>query len=713
MITIYAEKPDVGSKIAAALDKITLSAGKTITFADLKKNEKVVKAQQAKDGFLKIHYLGEDCIVTWGYGHLGELKQAIDYNPDYKNWSKMPMPFIPSEYEIKVKDNVKKQFNLVKGFFTKSSMIINATDDDREGDLIFDYVYRLTKTKAPFKRVHMASQTKEGLEDAFAHLLTPAEVKNRTDAGNGRSIADAVVGWNLTTKMTLQNKSRDVLSIGRVQTPTLNILVKREKEILAFKPEPYYTIMAEFTTDKGDKYKGAHKLKKIDKKSDAEDILNRISGHKGTVTDIKKENIEKSAPNLYNLSTLQMAANGKYGFTLAKTLELAQQLYEGGYITYPRTTSQYLTEDMEPTINAILNTLEKASTYEKYIVGKPRKFNRSKYFNDKKVESHYAIIPTKTYPFGLTTDQEKIYDLVAKSVIMMLYGAAKLEKTTVTTTVEGEDFISNGNIIVDPQWMLVDSATKEEILPDLKNGQIVDGIYKMEEKETQPPKRYTDKTLLSAMISAGKSLTDEELKKILSAGEDGGIGTPATRAAIIDTLIKRGYAERNGKNIAATAKGISLIDALPIEAVKSAEMTARWEQRLNKIEKGEDSLTSFVHDIEGQTKEWVSEIGTLVEKHSISSYNVSLGKCPSCGKDIIKTKWGYGCSGYKDGCKFTISGKIAGKTITEAQVKTLLSKGKTSYLKGFTSKAGKQFQAALVLNEKYQIEFQFPDFKKK
>lgn len=708
MIVIYAEKPDVGNKIAAALDEITLSSGKKISYKNLKENEKAVKSQQFKDGYLKINYMKSDCYVTWGYGHLCELKQAVDYDSDYKNWSKMPMPFIPSSYELKVKDEAKKQFKLVKDLFNKASLIINATDDDREGDLIFDYVYRTARCKTDFKRVHIASQTKEGFDDAFSNLVDASSVKSRTDAGNGRSNADAVVGWNITSKMTLQNGSRNILSYGRVQTPTLNLLVKREKEILNFKKSKYYVLNAVFTTDKKENYKAIHTIKKIETKENAKELLNKVSGNIGMVSEINKDTVWRYAPDLYNLSALQMDANSKYGFTLSKTLEIAQQLYEAGYTTYPRTNSRYLTEDMEPVINNILDLLEKDSRYSKFIVGRARKFKFNKYFNDKKVTSHYAIIPTKNIPTSLTPDQEKIYDLISKSVIMMIYGPAETEKIKVITKVNGEDFISNGTRIINPEWLLVDPCIKDDILPNLTLNEKVNGIFNLEEKETQPPKRYTDKTLLGAMVSAGKALEDDELKKILSSESIAGIGTEATRAAIVDTIIKRGYAERNGKNIVATAKGIAAIEALPIEDLKSAELTAKWEQRLKNIEDGTESLSKFMLDIENQTKLWVEEIEKSVEKNSVSSSANIIGKCPACGKNVIKMKWGYGCAGYKEDCKFSI-GEIAGKKLTETQVKQLLDKGITNKISGFKSKTGKSFSAKLKLVEDNKISFDFPE----
>lgn len=711
MITIYAEKPDVGNKIAAALDQITLSSGKIIKFKDLKANEKAVKAQQARDGFLKINYLGEECYVTWGYGHLCELKEAVDYDPEYKNWNKMPMPFIPSKFEVKVKDGVKKQFNLVRDLMKKSSLIINATDYDREGELIFAYLYEATGIKVPFKRAHFSSQTEEGLKDGFASLLTAAEVQPITDAGRGRSAADAMFGWNITAKMTLLSAAKSVLSYGRVQTPTENMLVERELAIRNFKPEPYYTISANFTTTAGEEYKGDHKNKKFTSKSDAEDVYKKINGKTGTVTEIERKTVFKDAPDLFSLSSLQMAANTKYGFTMAKTLEVAQQLYEAGYTTYPRTDSQFLTEDMEPVVNNVLDVLSTNNPdYEKLIVGRRRVFNKKKYFDDTKVQSHFAIIPTKVYPTsGLTADQEKLYDLIARSVIMMLYGKAELENTKVITNVNGEDFVSNGKMVKDAQWMLVDAKSKDELLPTLAKGDTVKGTYKLNEKMTEPPKRYTDKTLLSAMLNAGKELDDDELKKLMASGTVNGIGTEATRANIIETLIKRGYAERDKKTIFATERGIQAIQALPIKEMKSAELTAMWELRLNKIAEGKDTLDSFLKDMEELIKKWVKELDENVKKGDIELTTTApvLGTCPKCGKSVIKMKWGYGCTGYKDGCKFAISAEIAHKKLTEANVKKLLTKGSTGTIKGFKSAAGKSFDAELVFDSDSKVIFGF------
>lgn len=724
MITIIAEKPDVGNKIAAALDGIELSSGKKVSFAELKSYEKAVKAQQAKDGFLKIHFDGQECCVTWGFGHLCQLKQAKDYNPAYANWRSMPLPFIPEDYELIINSvpndktgynaKIKKQFNLVKSLINKSDYVVNATDFDREGEVIFAYIYELANCKRPVKRACFASQTKEGICDAFKALKDRSEMKNVEAAGRMRGIADWIAGANLTVAMTLKNNRKgEILSIGRVQTPTLKMLVDRELTIRNFKSQKFWTIEAEFITKAGEKFNASHATKRFDKKPDADAILAKVTGHNGTVSDIVEKRAYKDVPQLYSLSALQMDANSKFGMTLKETLDAAQALYDGGYTTYPRTDSRYLTEDMEPVVNKVLNSLTSVSEYAPLINGKARRFDKKKYFDDKKVESHFAIIPTGNIPHGLSPQQSKIYDLICRSVICMLYGNAVMSKTTVTVNVNGEIFTANGSSIIDPGFMAVTGNDKETILPKLSKGDTLSGVYAEKEKDTEPPKRYTDKTLLAAMISAGKDLADEELKKILSDPSVAGIGTPATRDAIIETLIKRGYVVRDKKSLAATDKGISLIDCLPVDAIKSPEMTARWEKRLHEIERGNGSPYPFRKDIESSVKDWCDQITTskmtvlpAATASSGSDKSAFNAKCPNCGKPMRAYKWGYGCSGYTDGCRFSI-GSICGKTPTQKQVERLLNKGDSGVIKGFKSKTGKTFDAHLILDSSNTVKFKF------
>lgn len=719
MIVIYAEKGDMAQKIAAALDKITLDNGTEVSFNKLEKYSSAIKKQQSRDGYLDIIFQGEECKVIWGFGHLFCLKQAEDYNPNYKKWNNMPMPFFPDPIETKfiVSDNKffndrnKKQLSVAKTFFKQARYIINATDDDREGEVIFAYLYENLKCKVPVKRAVISSNTKNGLASAFNSLVDKKSREKIEEAGKTRGVADWLVGSNLTAAITLANQGNGVLSIGRVQTPTLNLIVERELAIKGFSSKNYYTLDGSFTTDKNDTYKGTHINERFDTKSDADSVFNKITGKTGKIADIKKSKYNKEIPQLYSLSVLQMDANSKFGFSLNKTLDIAQYLYENGYTTYPRTSSRYLNEDKEAGINDVLDRLSTVPEYNKLIAGKPRIIkNKKQWFDDSKVISHFAIIPTGKIPKNIPSDEMKVYDLIARSVIRMIYDEAVMEKTELITVVDGEEFVSNGTTIIESGWMTVGDSVEEKPLPNyLKTGDTVTCNFEVNEKQTKPPKRYTDKTLVTAMCSAGKTLNDAELKKILSDPRINGIGTEATRANIVKTLEQRGFISYKGKQIFATDKGISLIKAIPIDDFKSAEMTAKWEQRLLDIELGKDDSDSFIKDIKTAITQWVSLIqktgGTIAT--ATQTANI-IGKCPICGKDIIKHKWGYGCSGYKDkSCNFSISEKIAGKKISDSTVKQLLNKGETAEIKGFKSKAGKLFNAKLFIDDNKKVSFKF------
>ena len=712
MIVIYAEKPDMGSKIAAALDKITLKSGTTVSFAQLSKNLKAVKQQQFEDGFLQITFKGQPAYVTWGYGHLCTIKNAVDYDPSYKSWKNLPMPFFP-KYGIKIREDTKEQFARIKKLFKKADEIINATDDDREGDVIFSYIYEMTGTKAPYKRSHFADQTYEGIRKAFDTLKPSSESYNSEQAGRARGISDWVVGSNITVAMSL--KTGALLKYGRVKTVVETMLVERELARRNFKPETYYMANALFTTDKGEEYIGEYS-EKFKNESDVLVLISKLDGKQGVVTNIKSTTSIVEPPKLFSLDTLQMEANSKHGFTLAHTLELAQQLYEKGLTTYPRTTSSYLPKDMETTLEDSIVKLKADSNFTDYINKRnPALIIKKNYYDDSKVESHFAIIPTGALASGLSPDELKLYKLIVYSVIRMGYPNAEIAKTTVTTTVEETPFTTNGSSLKVKGWMEVDYTTTEKLIPSLKKDQIVDGEYKHVAKTTSPPPRYTDKTLLKAMIAAGRKLEDEELRKILEnpkVPEASGIGRPSTRAGIVDALIKDGYAERDKKSIYPTEKGIEAIRMFPIQSMKSAIMTAEWETRLNKIEQGTDTLTNFIHDIEEAVKMWVKDIEDSddvkkTEATSMSKNSTGLA-CPLCGKEMVSFDWGYGCSGYKEGCKFGVSRTICGKKLTDKQMAQIITEGKTGIIKGFTSKAGKKFDAILKLDGS-KIGFEFPE----
>lgn len=687
MVTIYAEKPSVAKTIVQSI-----GCGKT----------------ENKTGYILTQFKGEPCCVTWGVGHLCELKQAVDYNSDYKNWKNLPLPFVPASFETKIKTKVKEQAKIVENLFKKSDWIINAADADREGELIFYYLMQTLKCKTPFKRVILKSYEKSAVIDAFDNLLSFEDVKDITDAARARGVADFLVGSNLTVAMTLSCGTRDVLSIGRVQTPTLNILVQREKEIRAFSKTLYYEVSGNFVTEKDKaKYSGMLDGDRIFSKEEADKIAADTNGGLAEIIDIEKTVCDKSLPYLYNLSGLQMDANGVYGFSLDKTLKTAQSLYEKGLITYPRTDSVFLTKDMAGTVKGILEKLKSVPEYSSLISSTDIR-NFGHWFNDSKVKSHTAIIPTKSIPSSLSPDEKKIYDLVCRSVIYVTCNAAKIEKTTVKTQVNGYIFISKGSVVVDKQWLAVSlSATKETFLPVLSKGEKSTAECVVETKETKPPKRYTDKTLVAAMNNAGKYIEDEEYKKILDSEAVQGIGTEATRAGILQTLIAREYVVREKKTLVPTEKGMFLIDAIPIDEIKSPIYTAQWERRLSLIADAKDNYDSFVSDIIKQMTLWCSRLTSSVKSVDYKKETSAGLSCPLCSKPLIKYKWGWGCSGYKNGCKFSVNAVIAGKKITDANVKALIKKKKTGKISGFKSKAGKPFTAALVMDKEGKISFSF------
>lgn len=686
MVVIYAEKPDMGEKIAAALGGSSFH-----------------KAEK-KNGYYMIRYKGTEYAVTWGYGHLCALAEAVQYNPEYKNWSKLPIPFIPKDYKVvlneKSKMPVKEAYRIVKQLFDRADYVINATDFAREGELIFYYLYHYMGCRKPVMRAKLVSTTKDGIEDSFDHLLDSSDFAGILASAQCRSITDWVVGCNLTVAMTLQYGGRNIYSIGRVQTPTLAMVVERDEQIKNFKPEDYFTVEGVFTTATDKTYEGVHEQKRFDKKEDADAIVSRCRGHKGIVADIETTEEKELVPHLYSLDSLQMDANEKYGLNLKHTLDLVQKLYEKGLVTYPRTDCQYLPDDMVGKIQQVHSMLR--SNGFGHLFGPEASDsnmlkNKKRFFDTSKVGSHFAIIPTGQVPSGLSSDEKKVYGLIADSVIRMLYEAAVIEKTKVTTTVNGESFITNGKSLKYDGWMFVNGSTKEEFIPALKIGDQVDPDISSFARKTKPPKHYTDKSLLAAMLSAGRNLEDKDLKKFMAEQKIDGVGTVATRASIIETLVARGMVVRDKKNILATERGINLIHAIPVEAVKSAALTAQCEKKLNMIMNHEMDTGSFLNGIYKDVADWCGEIKKVSVAPEASSEKPGLDlMCPVCGSPLNKFNWGYGCSEHKNGCKFAV-GAICGKLLTEGQLRTLLSKEKIGPLAGFKRKDGGSFEASLKL----------------
>lgn len=420
MIAIYAEKPDMGTKIAAALFGIPLENGVVVTFSQLEKYERQIKAQRTKNGYFKIRYQGQEAYVTWGYGHMCTLKELPDIDIRYQNWKNIPLPYIPDHYELKLLGNNTKQYNVIKNIFNKANHIICATDSDREGDLIMDYLYRYMQCKTPYSRAIFHEQSQESFQKAFLpeNLVSSTDRLSVIESGRARSTGDFIVGMNLTVACTLKYPNNGVLSIGRVQTAVLNMIVQRENEIHDFKPTPYFVLQGKFATQKGIQYIGTHVSQKIPNAQEAHELLSKLQNgsHVGVISNLHTEQIKKKKPYLYDLSTLQMDANKKYGFSLSKTLSLAQKLYENGYITYPRTDSVYLPDDMGEEMQRTIDHLMSLTVYSEYNTGRRVDPLDRHYFDSHKVSSHYAIVPTPKA--GMPTgDEGKLYDLIARSVI--------------------------------------------------------------------------------------------------------------------------------------------------------------------------------------------------------------------------------------------------------------------------------------------------------
>lgn len=734
MITIYAEKFDVAAKIAAALGGFAYN-GKHINMSNISKYKTGLDKDVKKNGYIMTNFEGNDYAITWGQGHMCGLFQASDYDPEYALWSNIPLPFIPKEYKIKIREgydykNKKKtkepdkwaikQLAIINNLFKKSEYIINATDDDREGELIFAYVYQHLKCNKPYKRMVMDSQTEPGLLKAFRNLKDSSKVLNIESAGRARSIADWVVGANISAKMTLKYSrafpSLKMITAGRIQTVILDFIVTREKAIREFKSEKFYYIDALFNKD-DQSYLGKHSERQIMDKLVAENLLKKVDGHSGEVTKKETAPFKKDVPLLYNLTNLSKDINTLYGYTAAETLSICQSLYEKGYTTYPRTESTCLTDDMKGEVDLVLDMLASYNTeYAKLINGVKKRNYSNRHFNSKKVESHFAIIPTHEAPKSMTEKEEKVYNIIARSLIRIIYGPAIGEKTSIETTVSGEIFKTNGIVITDPQWMLTSvnyGKRQDDEIPKIEVGDIVDGKYSLKEGETRPPARYTDASLLLAMQTASKEIEDSKLKKILETSNKGGIGRPSTQASLIESVVQR-YCTRKGKTIIPTDSAMIIIDILPIEDLKSPEMTAKWEEDLDKIAKGAMKKEDFINDIESSVIKWCKEIDDAknLDYKNVDNKDKSTDlTCPICGKPLLKHSSGYGCSGFSkdssDSCSFFISKKICGKIIAQKIVKELLDKGRTSEPYIFVSpKTQKNFRAFLELKNG-KISFSF------
>ena len=703
MRLIVAEKPSVGRDIAGALGGHRRGKG-SLT--------------------------GDGWIVTWALGHLAELAPPDAYGEEYKRWRLESLPILPERFKVRVSSKTREQFDVVRGLMRDSSVteVVNACDAGREGELIFAYLYGLSGCRKPVLRLWISSLTHEAIRAGFGSLRDGSTMKPLEDAARSRGEADWIVGMNATRAYSVRfGRPGNVLSVGRVQTPTLKLLVDREREIQDFEPEKFWTVHARFSRE-GSTYDGVwfkNKQNRLSGKENADRIAEKVRGGTGTVRKAQKKTATEKPPLLYDLTELQRNANARYGFTAERTLRAAQALYEEKkLITYPRTSSRYLSKDMvgglEKRVEAAGALPELASFAEKLLEKEKLPISK-RIVDDSKVTDHHAIVPTNKKPSdGLPPDEAKVYDLVARRFLAVFFPAARFENTTVVTEVRQETFLSRGRVVLEAGWRALYpdgiGGRKEKeppVLPSIEVGQewavIKVGV---KEGETKPPPRYSESALLGAMETAGKLVEDEELRQQM---KDSGLGTPATRAATIERLIKVGYVDREKKILVPTEKGRSLIGLLGESPLTSAELTARWEERLAKMEQGAERRPDFMSDINGFATKLVEEVrGMEGERLATPSRSREpLGACPKCGSPVVETKKAYGCSAWKKtGCDFAIWKQLAGKRLSENQAKQLLAKGRTGQMKGFKSKAGKPYSAALKLDGEHKVRLEFANDRK-
>jgi DNA topoisomerase-3 len=714
---VIAEKPSVARDLAAALPG---------------------SFKAAKE---KTHLVGEDYVITWAVGHLVGLAEPDAYDPKLKKWRYADLPILPEEFKLVPNDErAAKQLRAIHRLMADEEIdgIVNACDAGREGELIFAYVYDTAKAKKPVRRLWLSSMTKSAISEAFGQLRDGEEMKPLEAAARSRSEADWVVGMNATRAASIRLRAAfdGAVSLGRVQTPTLALVARREEEIRNFKPEPYWLVEARFEATGSRHYSGRYLGgKRLPAEADAQAIVEACADQPGEITKLEKKEERERPQLLYDLTSLQRHANTLYGFSARRTLAAAQRLYEEHKaLTYPRTNSRFLTGDMiaeiKPTVDLVGHNAQYRRASE-YVLALD-KLPLGRVVDDKKVQDHHAIIPTRSeHDLGrMGQDELKVYDLVAKRFLAIFHPEAVYERTRVETTVVENIFRTSGRRLVEAGWKGVygeeseapradEDSGGDQLLPKLENGEQVEtrSVEAMR-KETQPPRRFSDASLLGAMETAGKDVEDAELREAM---KDSGIGTPATRAAIIERLVDVGYIEREGRALVATEKGIQVIRLLGSHPLTSAELTGDWEHRLRLIEQGGDTRPAFMGDIAKFVTETVQELDKL---KGVRIERAKLGPCPICGREISENRKGYSCWSRDDpGCGFVIWKKKAGKMLPVAVAKELIESlrqsrengedsgvGRTAKpVTGFRSRAGRTFRAKLRLESveegKWRVEF--------
>ena len=669
MIVCIAEKPSVARDIA-----------------------EVLGAHNRKEGYIE----GNGYQVTWTFGHLCTLKEPHEYSPSWKSWSLGSLPMIPPRFGIKLINDpgIEKQFRIIEELMQHADQIVNCGDAGQEGELIQRWVMQKAGARCPVKRLWISSLTEEAIREGFAKLKDQSDFQPLYEAGLSRAIGDWLLGMNATRLYTLKyGQNKQVLSIGRVQTPTLALIVKRQLEIDHFKPEPYWELKTVYRDTTFNSTKG-----KFASKEEGERFLETVRQADFTVTDISSKKGTEAPPRLFDLTSLQVECNKKFGYSADMTLQLIQSLYEKKVTTYPRVDTTFLSDDIYPKCPNILNGLKDYAGYTQVLAGK-KLLKSKKVFDNSKVTDHHAIIPTGIQPQGLTDMEKRVFDLVARRFIAVFYPDCKFSTTTVLGEVSQVEFKATGKQILDPGWRIIfakevqeenKEGDEEKVLPLFQQGESGPHTPDLNEKWTQPPKLYTEATLLRAMETAGKLVDNDELRDAL---KENGIGRPSTRAAIIETLFKRHYIRKERKNLIPTPTGMELIQLIHEELLKSAELTGIWEKKLREIEKKSYDAATFLNELKLMVTDIVNSVLrdntnrriTVVQEEETTSKKKeekTVAKrvrkkkteeekapadkkdekkaddlvgtpCPVCGKGVIlKGKTAYGCSEWKNGCTF-------------------------------------------------------------
>ncbi len=709
---VIAEKPSVGRDLARVLPG----------------------AFQKHEGYLE----SDEHVMTWAVGHLVQLAEPDEYDPKYKKWRMADLPIVPDAFRLVVRDErSKKQMSVITRLLKRADVdrVVNACDAGREGELIFAWTYEKAGSNKPVERLWLSSMTTAAIRSALADLHPRSDYARLEEAARSRSEADWIVGMNATRAATIRLRSSfdGAVSLGRVQTPTLALIARREEEIRAFKPEAYWLVDARFEPTGGEpgrRYAGrfhAGAQPRLKSAAEAEAVVAAVQGQTGTITKLEKTTKKERAPLLYDLTTLQREANNRFGFSARRTLSAAQRLYEEHKaLTYPRTNSRFLTGDMAGEIKPTAELVGKNKEFTRaaaYVTGLDT-LPLGRVINDAKVTDHHAIIPTKSEHRidKMSDDDRRIYDMVARRFLAVFHPEAVFENTRLETTVAEHVFRTRGRVLVVPGWRGVygegfedrsrsdDDEGDDQTLPKVEQGEASRTLeIGAEEKETKPPRRYSDASLLAAMETAGKLVDDDELREAM---KDSGIGTPATRAAIIERLIDVGYVERDGRSLVCTEKGLNVIRLLDGHPLTSPGLTGEWEHRLGRMETGAETREKFMHDIADFARGTVGDLDAKLKEVRIPRAN--LGPCPVCGQDIVENRKGFSCWSREDpGCGFVIWKSKAGKTLPMAVAKELIATGRTARpVTGFKGRSGKSFRARLALQQaedgKWRVEFDEP-----